>query len=86
MLVHDRALAFYIALTPSSSTDSHSKFSPSLLPQYAPSWYFAMVAKGDKACPIDPNQIDPLDPDPINPGFATPNGPTAIGRRLKSLA
>jgi hypothetical protein len=45
-----------------------------------------MVAKGDKACPIDPNQIDPLDPDPINPGFATPNGPTAIGRRLKSLA
>jgi hypothetical protein len=35
-----------------------------------------MVAKGDKACPIDPSMIDPLTPDPIFPGFA------AAGRKL----
>jgi hypothetical protein len=33
--------------------------------KYAPSWYYGLVAKGDKACPIDPSMIDPLTPDPI---------------------
>lgn len=30
--------------------------------KYAPSWYYGLVAKGEKACPIDPSLIDPLTP------------------------
>lgn len=48
--------------------------------KYTPSWYYGLVAKGEKACPVDSSLIDPLNPDPIFPGFAT-NGPVA-GRRL----
>lgn len=49
--------------------------------KYAPSWYFGLVAKGERACPIDPSLIDPLTPDPIYPGF----GSNTVGRKLKGI-
>lgn len=49
--------------------------------KYAPSWYYGLVAKGEKACPIDPSQMDLLNPDPIYPGSAA-----LTGRRLKAAA